>query len=1215
VPDCPLPKELERFLAKDIDDDLEEALCAHVEGCIRCQNALEELVGAARLSQAAVLAVRGTGPGLDEAFLQQLQAAPPHPSWSGRAWEVPVPFDTAADRVTRRRSDSPESPGPEKPPAIPGYEIVAELGRGGMGVVYKARQIGLNRMTALKIVRAGGQASAEDRMRFRAEAEAVASLQHPHIVQIYEVGEHEGTLFFSMEYIEGGSLKEKIQGLPQPVRPAVQLVETVARAVHYAHERGIVHRDLKPANILMATGEWRMLKETDAATSVPMRGSPLAAPKIADFGLAKRLDDVQQTQAGRILGTPTYMAPEQAAGRGQPAGPAVDVYALGTILFELLTGRPPFLADSSRATLARVGTEDPISPRRLQPKVPRDLETICLKCLEKDPQRRYASAQELAGDLRRFLANEPIKARPVGVGERLWKWARRRPAVAALSGLALLVAVLGFGLVTYAWREAEGAREAEAGARLKAERATQTATLEKARALDAQGRATRDKDAAELARAEAQRLSLILLLSQGQSLCSQGEVGQGLLFLAQGLELAARARTSDLERLFRINLAAWRRQLIPLQLSLPAASANVLAVAMSPGGKILLTGGNDQQARLWDVATGNLVRRLNGHEGPLLAAAFSPDGKTIVTASQDRTARLWEASTGNPRGKPLRHQAPVRAVAFHPRTERVLTGSGDRTARLWDAGTGQPIGEPLRHSAAVTAVAFSPDGKTVVTGCRDHAARLWDAATGRPLGLTLSHLGSVTAVAFSCDGKMLVTGSEDRTAQRWEVSIPGQEGKPTCKPLGVALSHSDAVGAAAFSPDGQTIWTGCRDQTVRRWDSRTGLVLGPPWVLRRPVNRLALSNDGRLLVCNGPPIQVWDVSTDRPSPRRLQPGPFQNPRIVFSPDGLKVLTNDNGNTAHLWDVATGQRVGRPMPHSKAVICVAFAADGRTMLTGSRDGDARLWRASTCELIRKVTSGAGPVRVAAFSVDGEMFATVTADNQVRLWAVADGKPLGQPLVHPRPVTALAFHPNGKSVLTGCRDGKVWLWDLPDRKPPGELSPHQSAVRAVAFSPDGKTFVTTSEDWEVRLWDEASREFRSLAPSRARRAVVAAFSPDGKALLTGHTGSAQARLWDVATGKPLGPPLAHTGAVVGGIFTRDGKTILTACGDGTLRTWPVPEPMRGDLSRLKLKLKLQLQVETGLQLDDKTGGVSAISPRDWRQRERLLRRQGGPALPSR
>ena len=341
-----------------------------------------------------------------------------------RLRDVPAPCREPSDASSDSDSAAAAAAPPPRLDQVAGYKILKVLGQGGMGVVYKARQRGLKRIVALKMISAVGHHAPEDLARFRSEAMAVADLQHPNIVQIYEVGEENGQPFFSLEYVAGGSLARKIAGTPFPPRDAAQLVKTLAGGMQYAHERGIVHRDLKPANVLLTeSGE----------------------PKVSDFGLVKRLeDDAAQTQSGSILGTPSYMAPEQAEGRIKDIGPCTDIYALGGILYELMTGRPPFRAASVLDTLQQVRTQEPIPPSQFQPKIPRDLETICLKCLQKDSARRYVSADALEEDLRRFLSGEAILARPVSSAEWLWRWFRRNPWVAGLSAI-LAILVLAWG--------------------------------------------------------------------------------------------------------------------------------------------------------------------------------------------------------------------------------------------------------------------------------------------------------------------------------------------------------------------------------------------------------------------------------------------------------------------------------------------------------------------------------------------------------------------------------------------------------------------------------------------------------------------------------------------------------------------------------------------------------------------------------------------------
>ncbi len=395
----------------------------------------------------------------------------------------PRPAAGAEDAEISTSTPGRAAPAPVGPVAPPGYEILGELGRGGMGIVYRARQVRLNRLVAIKMILSGEHARPEDLTRFLAEAEAVAALQHPHIVQIFEVGQHAGLPFFVLEYLEGGSLSQKLRGTPLPATEAAQLVERLARAMHAAHERGIIHRDLKPANVLLD-------KE--------------GRPKVTDFGLSKRVagpggnpGEPGLTQSGAIMGTPSYMAPEQAEGKGKGISPAADVYALGAILYELLTGRPPFKAATPLETVYQVLHDEPVSARRLQPKTPCDLETICLKCLGKDPTRRYPTALALADDLGRFLAGKPIRARPVGAGERTWRWCRRNPAVAGLSAALVLALVGGLIGVTLLWRQADTQRVAAETARGQAQQS----------AAEARQQQTIAEAQTRLARAEADKAS------------------------------------------------------------------------------------------------------------------------------------------------------------------------------------------------------------------------------------------------------------------------------------------------------------------------------------------------------------------------------------------------------------------------------------------------------------------------------------------------------------------------------------------------------------------------------------------------------------------------------------------------------------------------------------------------------------------------------------
>jgi tRNA A-37 threonylcarbamoyl transferase component Bud32 len=609
---------------------------------------------------------------------------------------VPLrPENAAPEAATLAPRATPPSPPPGTVRYFGDYELLEEIARGGMGVVYRARQVSLNRIVALKMILAGQLASATDVQRFRTEAEAAANLDHPNIVPIYEVGEHQGQHYFSMKLVEGGSLADHLAEFTKDPKAAARLLATVARAVHYAHQPGILHRDLKPGNILLSFS-----REPRASPAAALaRGSRLNdAPMVTDFGLAKRVDGHKgMTQSGAIVGTPSYMPPEQARSE-KVLTTAVDVYSLGAIFYELLTGRPPFRAETPLDTLLQVLEREPERPRQLNRRINQDLETICLKCLEKDPVRRYESAAALAADLEHWLAGEPIAARPVGAAGRLWRWCRRTPGLALASGTAAaaLVAVAAVSL-GFAIRLAQ-----------------------------------------EMARADertllAERRLAENYLDRGLGSCEQGDVARGMLWLAESLK-SAPAGEMALERTVRVNLGVWRQSLAGMKGFLEHRGP-VTRVAFSPDGKYVLTG----------------------------------SGRNVLTGSQDNTARVWETASGQPVGKALQHRGPVNSLAFSSNGKYVLTGSRDM-AQVWETASGQPVGKALQHRGVVSSVAFSPDDKSVLTGSYDRTARVWGTASGKPLAKALEHRNAVTSVAFSPDGKYVLTGSFDKTARVWETA-------------------------------------------------------------------------------------------------------------------------------------------------------------------------------------------------------------------------------------------------------------------------------------------------------------------------------------------------------------------------------------------------------------------------------------------------------------
>jgi WD40 repeat protein len=1176
-------------------------------------------------------------PDLDEAALAQALAALPG------ACPEPAPPPTVLEAP----------PGDEPDSALLGrrigpYLIEQRVGRGGMGSVYRAlREDTYRQQVALKVVRPGLD-GAEVLRRFQTERQVLAELPHPHIARLLDGGTtSDGRPYLVMEYIDGESLDRYCERRQLGTRERVQLLQAVCAAVQHAHEHGVLHRDLKPGNVLVTAD---------------------GTVKVTDFGLAKRLesgpDGSVPTPSGAVLGTPNYMAPEQAGGEARRIGPAVDVYSLGAILYELLTGRPPFRGETPLDTLWQVLTEQPVPPSRLHPRLPRNLETICLKCLEKDPQKRYPSVRALAGDLGRFLEGKPVTARPVGWLERSWRWCRRKPALAAASGLALvaggvaLLVSLLFAIHEYRAAERIGQEQKKTAAALR----------------------------------ESQQRAATLALDQGLSLCERGEVGRGMLWLVRSLELAPKEAV-DLRRVIRINLSGWRTQL-RVQRQLLRGPALVCQVGFHPNGKLLLTAFEDGTVQLWDAATGDPVGQVMRHEKAVEAFACSRDHKLLATAGNDRTARLWDAATGRPIGKPLGHPDRVRALIFSPDGKVLLTGCHDGVCRFWEVATGLPVGEPLRHDKGITTIAYSPDGKTILSGS-ERTARLWDADRRTPVGDKMRHREAVGAAVFSPDGKMIVTGSLDHTARRWDAAtgkplagepmqhLGWEEGRPadvparvsvavaispdskkvltggddgtarlwdaaSGKPLTHPLRHPDWIADVAFSPDGRSVLTACADGNARLWDAATGQPLGPPFPYGGGINQVAFSPDGAtvLLGGNDRTARLWETTL----PRSASPPLIHLDGVLagaFSPDGRLAVTAGKDRTVRLWDSATGQPLGKPLPHlelvpdlafspdgktlatatragalllwdvaarklrfdppprhQKHIYCVTFSPDGRTVLTGSHDGTARLWDVATGQQ-RALLPHGGNIYKVAYSPDNRIVATGSSDHTARLWDAATGKFLGL-VRHAGAIQDLAFSPDGRLLATASSDGTARLWDVASQQACSPPLEHQTLVWSLAFSPDGKLLLTGSDDRTARLWHVATGQQASPPLVNSGGLSSVAFSPDGRTVLTGgHDGTA--RLWDVATGKPLGPPLRHRKDIRRVVYRPDGRRVLTASMDGTARLWDVPEKLEGDVERLKF----WVEVSSGMELAT-DGSVRWLEAQELRQRRQRLQKLGGPPL---
>jgi WD40 repeat protein/tRNA A-37 threonylcarbamoyl transferase component Bud32 len=1125
-------------------------------------------------------------------------------------------------------------------PIIPGYVLADVLGRGGMGVVYRATQIRLQRPVALKMIATGQLASEDEVRRFRAEAEAASQLDHPGIVPIFEAGEHEGQHYFAMGLVEGGSLAERVKEGPLPPAEAAALVRQIALALAYAHKRGIIHRDLKPANILLQRKS-EILDPTahggDSVSNIGFRSSDFV-PKVTDFGLAKRLHrDSQLTGTGQIMGTPSYMAPEQAAGRTREVDTRADLYALGAILYCLLTGRPPFQAASAMDTLRQVIDKEPVAPRQLNSAVSRDLETVCLKCLRKEPDRRYASADELAEDLRRFLDGEPVRARPAGRSERLWRWCRRNPVLAATAGTAGLATLAAVVILAVMLVLVSDARDDQAQARKDAEE--QKAEADRRADTERELR-KQEHELRKQAQWHVANLSFQQAYTRSQQ---QGEV-HGLLALAAALEKAFQAEAPDLDESVRLHLTGAARSIHKLRAVLPHQGA-FRAIAFSPDGKLLVTG-SDKTIRVWNTATGQPAGPPLQTRGLAEHLSFLPGGKSVRVYAGG-WAQTWDSETGKLLGESRAPSVPPnRLMARSSDGGRVVVRGGPREAVLQNAVMDEAGGKPLTHQDEIWYAHFSTDSRIVVTSGKD-GLRLWDAATGQALGQPVTRAISATA-SFS-DGNKLRIVAVDSTIL-WDLKEKKSVGTGPGLPMGIPSAISpngeyfspgdwiydvrtgQRFGSrllgfpVAFSPDGKLFATGGEDG-VRLWELATGEQPPPSVGLPdarnlRPLDRvtwnaLGLPDDDKtirsafksvdgkraLVINQNGTVRLWDVparqSTDLASLPQGKP-----PEVYLSRDGKTLLTV-RGSDVRRWDASTGKVIEPPLKANSSPDVVTFSPDGQTVvLVYGFTRTVCLWPAGAEQAVTLPWKMSNSLGALTFSPDGKTL--VTAGNpEVGLWDVATAKPVGRPLAcGERPPLGVGFSADGKVIwalaVTETGGGLLRLWEATTGKHTGPALTIERGLsigsQFVAVSPDGKLAVLPTHEG-CRIWDTKTR--RPVGPPLRAANGNAAFSPDGKTILLGSG------LWETTTGKQIGAPFRFQVGWKAG-FGPDGKTVLVGDiwndNDERLWQWPIA-PLGGTPEQILL----WSQVITGMEMDE-YGAARMLDAGTWQERRRKLEELG-------
>jgi serine/threonine protein kinase/WD40 repeat protein len=903
-------------------------------------------------------------------------------------------------------------------PAIPGYELLEELARGGMGVVYKARQVRLNRLVALKMLLPASAAALEPLARFRIEAEALARLHHPNIVSIYDIGEHEGRPYFAMEFVAGPSLAQWLAGRPQEAHASAHLIEVVARTIHVVHERGVIHRDLKPANILLAPNV--------GVVSDGRLGIADFIPKITDFGLAKdQTAGRKLTQSGTAMGTPCYMAPEQVRTTGTGVGPAADIYALGAILYEMLTGRPPFDAETPAETMAQLLYDEPPSPSRLRPKLPRDLVTICSKCLEKSAHRRYTTALDVAEDLRRFQAGEPIRARPVGLLQRSYRWCRRRPLVAGLLGLSgILALAFVITVLVYNSRLNEALAQAEATS-------------------------------------ENRRLQIVRLnINIGVTEWETGDSFTAVLHFTEALRLDQ--GNPEKERNHRTRIATALRQ-SPRLCRLLTLERSVFCADMNAGRGYVATVGPQHEVDVWDVLRNRLVASGLKHAEPPRSGAFSADGRWLATVTSKGALLLWDLPAGKSRELPVQNNEVVQRLVFHANSRLLVSEHGKAMVQLWDVTTCEPV--PLQGFADhdVTFSALSENGQWLFTCDASHIGQVWDLGIAKTITAPLKLGHGVSLGAVSSDGRRLALLGPGPTLTVWDVYARKMLNKP--------LSLAKDVTQVGFSPSGQRIVTVGSDFTVHLWNTETGQLLRSIVHAENPVTHAHFSPDDRMLLTNhgGGGARLWDADTGLPVCPPLRHGGNLTwaGRIV---EHQQVVTVSNHGMVCIWDLPRLPQVTKNSPDEGGL----GSAEKKTG-SGARQriklGSGMTVQVSqaTTGALRPPRAGGQDVEHAVLSPDGRSVVVCDDNTTARIWDVAAGEPRTPPLRHRGAVLYAAFSPDGKRLMTASDDKTVRVWDVITGEVVAISVQHAAAIERVYFSANGDQAWLVHEGGGVSTWD--------------------------------------------------------------------------------------------------------------------------------------------------
>jgi WD40 repeat protein/serine/threonine protein kinase len=954
------------------------------------------------------------------------------------------------------------------------YKLLEKIGEGGMGEVWVAKQTTpVKRKVALKLVKAGMDSRAV-LARFQQERQALAMMDHPNIARVLDAGmTSQDQPFFVMELVNGLALTKYCDEARLTPRERLELFIPICQAIQHAHQKGIVHRDLKPANILITL----------------IDGKPV--PKVIDFGVAKATagkltDETLSTGFGAVVGTLEYMSPEQAGFSNTDIDTRADIYSLGVILYELLTGLRPIdagrLKRAAFAEMMRIlQEEEPSTPstrlstdkslpslaalRQTEPKklmslLRGELDWVIMKCLEKSRDRRYETAGALSRDIQRYLKDEPVEARPASLAYRLGKFLKRHRASTVAASFVLSSLVAGFILATYGLVRARAEKVRADKARLEAVSQERLAVVNERKAAQNARRADDNAREAKLQLAEG-------LISQADALS-----------LANRFVEAHRLYTDAYDRLAALNepltaaraglWSSYQQSTFPL---LNVAAADVFGVAIPPDGRTAVTGGWNT-VTLWDLKTGRESRSFMGDTHQIVSIAIAPDGQTALTAGGEKgnELTLWDLVDGKEIRRISDHEFGLRSVAFTPDGRSALTGSLDKPlnptalVKRWDLASGELL-RTFTNAEAVTSIAIAPDGQTALLGCEHGTLKLLDVASGKELCTFTGHTDRVDSVVIASDGKTAFSGSQDLTFKQWNLasgellhSFAGRSGMTS----GLAIAPD---GRTALSSDGSALklWDITGDRDVRPITGQdTGIICA------------AIAPDGRTALCGSThdsQMKLWDLSSGRELRTFADHAGFVNQNsVAFAPGGRTALTANADKSLKVWDLTSGEVVRNFTGHTDYVTCLAIAPDGRTALSGSMDTTVKLWDLASGNCLHTFSGHAAQVNSVAFTPDGKTALSGSWDGTLKQWEIASGRGLRSFVAHNGGVTCIAIAADGQSVLTGGTDGAgimLKLWDLSSGKLIRPFRGHTAQVWSVAITPDGRTAYSASADKTLRL----------------------------------------------------------------------------------------------------------------------------------------------------